>query len=362
MKLDEARVLLGLRPGFSESEFRAAAEGAKRDWWPERFPEGSEYRRVAEERTRTIQQACLVLEGALTSSPRDSERELDNTEPPSVSPDTITPPVSLDSTAVDDVQPQGVTPRSVPGRGGRTYRVLGGVLVVVLGGASVFGIWSQRDSGTDSSLRNGTGEERGFDLSAPVSPEAAAVDASPATVTLTDSLETRQESADSNRVYYSVGLGAFQDQDAARSLLTRVQGLEPSVWAVIAPVDVSGTVYFRVMVGLAGAPEALADVVQAVTRGIGRDVEGWILREVAVTLCLAGPGGSADVAAETARLASQGIAAFLREEPSPSGETLFRVCSGAFSDAEEATFFEDRLRAQGWAPEVWMLPSPTGRT
>ncbi|MGY8777966.1 MAG: SPOR domain-containing protein, partial [Longimicrobiales bacterium] len=270
MKLDEARVLLGLRPGFSESEFRAAAEGATRDWWPERFPEGSEYRRVAEERTRTIQQACLVLEGALTSSPRDSERELDNTEPPSVSPDTITPPVSLDSTVVDGVQPQGVTPWSVPGRG-RTYRALGSVLVLVLGGAAVFGIWSQLDSGTDSSLRNGTEEERGFDLSAPVSPEAAAVDTSPATVTLKDSLETRLESADSNRVYYSVGLGAFQDQDAARSLLTRVQALEPSVWAVIAPVDVSGTLYFRVMVGLAGAPDALADVVQAVTRGIGRD-------------------------------------------------------------------------------------------
>jgi hypothetical protein len=233
---------------------------------------------------------------------------------------------------------------------------------LVLGGAAVFGIWSQLDSGTDSSLRNGTEEERGFDLSAPVSPEAAAVDTSPATVTLKDSLETRLESADSNRVYYSVGLGAFQDQDAARSLLTRVQALEPSVWAVIAPVDVSGTLYFRVMVGLAGAPDALADVVQAVTRGIGRDVEGWILREVAVTLCLAGPGGSADVSAETSGLASQGIATFLREEPSPGGEPLFRVCSGAFSDVEEATFFEDRLRAQGWAPEVWMLPSPNGRT
>ena len=65
MRAEEARVLLGLRPGFSQSEFEEAVRTSKDSCEVGSFPEGSEPHQQALARLRTLSQAAATLERAL---------------------------------------------------------------------------------------------------------------------------------------------------------------------------------------------------------------------------------------------------------------------------------------------------------
>jgi hypothetical protein len=328
MTRDEALTLLGLTADCSADEMGAAYRWMVQAWHPDRLPPSSDRRAVATARTRSIIEAFEVLrekkiaaevagpeDPIATRGPRDSGRT----------------PLQF-----SELSPEKVVPE--PPEQGPRFRSHYGLLLaafVVLGGVTATMVWARAsDPVRETVLDPGRGVDNQSTSAAAVTLPAAPT---PVVEPESDPL-----------VRYSVSIGAFRDRARAMALLGQLQSEAPRVWMTIVPVDVSGIVFHRVLVGFADHPGFLDPIIDKVSMALGENPESWILRDAVFTLCVSEATSVADAETVMERMAAHDILPFSLR----SMEGSVRVCAGAFARAEEADHLRSTLLAAGFAPDL----------
>ncbi|RMH11180.1 MAG: SPOR domain-containing protein, partial [Gemmatimonadetes bacterium] len=135
----------------------------------------------------------------------------------------------------------------------------------------------------------------------------------------------------------------------ARRALARaaeVDGALRGAQAVVSPVQVGGTVYYRVLVDPAASQsevEALRGSAAAVL-GV-RDPSGWIPRRTPMGFLVDRFESLADAQARAATLRERGIWAYVREVE--GGGPAFAVYVGAYEGTSDAATLARQLRSAG---------------
>ena len=144
----------------------------------------------------------------------------------------------------------------------------------------------------------------------------------------------------------SVAVEAHQDLDTARQRVAALRAAEPGIDFFLAPVAVSGAVYYRLLAGPVSDAEAGTALLQhLVDQGHRTAFDSWAVRPTPYAFLL----GEYDTAAEAEQrvdeLAEAEIPAYIvtmRYEPGPS---RFRVYGGAFETTTEAEVMAQMLDA-----------------
>lgn len=146
---------------------------------------------------------------------------------------------------------------------------------------------------------------------------------------------------------YSVALEAHRDGATARTRMEELRGEAAGYLWIVAPVEVEGAVFHRVMVGPAASEAAAAALAEAVAAGTGRDAGEWVVRETRLAFLIDTlPTGDA-AEARAAELWAVGVPAYHLRVAYSDGTARFRVYAGAYADAAEASYLQGVLAEQG---------------
>jgi cell division septation protein DedD len=346
MRPGEARVLLGLEGDANEEELRTAYRSMLRIWHPDRFPEDSDLKDVAHERTRSIIEAFRVLQEAV---------------PEIVALDAAPgcPPAAREPAdrGRDPLHFSGPTPEKAvatpkaPERPAR-YRRWAAALVLTAGGvgAGLFGIASAGDAVETVPSLTGSAAA-GMAAADGVAGEASAgASSSAAPAPEGSTAEVPRAAASLPVARYSVAIAAFRDLDRAMTVVERVRRGAPGVWTTTVPIEVDGTVFHRILVGFSPDRASLDGVVERVSAALREDPGPWILRDAGLTLCLADNATVADARAVMLRLAESGVVSFAVRAGPDGSEAGVRVCSGSFSGPGDAVYLQLELVDLGFEP------------
>jgi hypothetical protein len=137
---------------------------------------------------------------------------------------------------------------------------------------------------------------------------------------------------------FSLGLAAHRDATVARGRVDALSGLVPGVLFVLAPADVDGEVFYRVLAGPASDSADAASLAQRVARATGMDPSGWVVRATPRAFQL---GETEDLAAARERAAALrdvDVPAYVLAVDYSDGTTRFRVYAGAYESELEAAY------------------------
>jgi len=388
VRAEEARVLLGLRPGFSESELDEAIRTSKESCQVDRFPEGSEHHQQALARLRVLSQAAATLvrareeQRALTEeggtervSGESSRTEVVSSDPdeevPTAAPSTprADPSAGLPSAQVLISDDQERPPSRKARATRRLARRFGAVAIVVSLGILARQAWPSswmwiegivsgvvsgsqprseegaRPSGEPETTDGGTGGsvattmDSTFDLSDDVTlPQASALDGAQ------DEIRPAEGSSDG---YFAISLGAFRSFPSALTLIDRLSEDTTVEWSAVAPVLLPDGLYHRVLAGLRPDSLAARALGAQLVESLGDDAEGWFPRRIRVVVCTEPftDSNSADEAVRRAR--EQELLGEVRNPPQGDGEV--RVCFGGYGQGGDADEVIRRLRQVGYA-------------
>jgi len=322
----EALTLLGLTPGCSDEDVRAAYRWMVQAWHPDRLPPSSDRRAAATARTRSIIEAFEVLQEKPTSQDVKPEDPIPTRGPR----DSNRNPLQFSERSPEKVVLEPVEEVSRP----RSQHSLLLIAFVLLGGVTASLVLARS---ADPVQETAVGlEPREVSPSVPA-PEPIR------SVALTTAVEAESDPL----VRYSVSIGAFRDQVRAMAVIRQLERNAVRVWTTIVPVDVDGIVFHRVLVGLEEDPGSLDPVISRVSMALKEDPESWILRDAAFTLCLSETPSVVDAERVMDRVAAHDIVPFALQ----SADDSVRVCAGAFSGEQEADYLRSTLVAAGFTPE-----------
>ncbi len=174
----------------------------------------------------------------------------------------------------------------------------------------------------------------------PESPrEAVPQDLTPAAHTVPVSPQTPTQA-------YSVGVAAYTDLDAARARARGVDAVE-GAFGVVAPVNLDGTVFYRVLAGPATdslEAAALAERLAAAgTLGAG----DWVVRHTPLAFHLGEMGDPETARQRVEALEAMGIPAYVLAVDYQDRQVRYRVYAGAYAHEAEAEYLLGRMEAQG---------------
>lgn len=386
MRVEEARVLLGLRPGFSESELAEAVRSAEDVWRPDRFEEGSERHQAAIARSRTLAQARMVLEKsreepgptsaeeAVDAEPRPSVAAHDDAEgePVVVAEASLAPPAPEPmaervSGHTHDDRSTGAQPTLVPDpEPPPGTRVRGGAARprLWMAGAAVVSValvaWFVSAGLLTRPTTASSGGQEGAVDAFPVADEAVITEAGGARPenAADDGADPESTAADGEidqtgeGMSFSVSLGAFRSFASAQALAGRIAEESTVSWFAVAPVATAGGVYHRVLAGLVPDSTQAAALGAQLAQRLGGDVSGWFARPVALMVCSSSfPDASGAQQVLQAALAQE-MAGSIRSSPAGSDALGFRACFGAYGRPDEAGEAIRRLSEAGYRGRV----------
>lgn len=128
----------------------------------------------------------------------------------------------------------------------------------------------------------------------------------------------------------------------------------------IAPANVAGVVYYRVLAGpAADLSTAQALMQRLVDAGHKTAAEAWALAPTRWAFHIADFDTRNAARARGDELAAQGIPTYVVEIPHEPGPSRYRLYAGAYRSPAEASVLEDMLRRAGYEPQ---LVERTGRS
>ncbi len=146
---------------------------------------------------------------------------------------------------------------------------------------------------------------------------------------------------------FSVAVASYADADRAEERRARLAGLVPALPWFVAPVQIDGVAYHRVMGGLvADSAAALALGAELAREGRG-GIGQWIARPTGWVLDF---GEHAELPAaerEVERIRDQGIPAQLAEVRFTDQTVRYRIYAGGYRDAAEASYLAGVAEAEG---------------
>ncbi len=320
MSPDEARSLLELSPLASELELQNAYRSMLRVWHPDRFQEGSQLHEAATARTRRLIEAFRVL----------SERGVGATDAdaPPPCPASGLDPYGVARSPLHLTEP---TPEKTRGRyvapGRPSWRV--GAALIAASVVTVVGV------GVALSVAEREAASSARETLVP-SPAAEAAGATSAVGTVVPVAR------------FSMAIGSFRDLRRARALVGDVAARAPEVWTTIAPVEVKGTVFYRVLVGMSADLPELERSVEPLRTALGEDSGAWLPREAGLTFCVSESGSLEDARATMERARELGIETFALGVASPRGDGAVRVCAGSYEGPEEGAYLKRALEEAGF--------------
>lgn len=158
---------------------------------------------------------------------------------------------------------------------------------------------------------------------------------------------------------YSVQIEAHEDPRAAAQRVAQLRQAEPGMEFYVAPANVAGTIYHRVLAGpAADLASAQALMRRLVDAGHKAAAEDWSLVPTRWAFHI-GDFPTRDAARERGdELAAQGIPTYVVEIPYTAGPSRYRLYAGAYRSPAEAQVLADMLRRAGHDAE---LVERTGR-
>jgi hypothetical protein len=155
---------------------------------------------------------------------------------------------------------------------------------------------------------------------------------------------------------WNVMLGSYADAASAAEVATRLSTSHPDLSVIVAPVEVEGREYHRILAGPV-SDSAAAEVLRPL---VGGEAGEGVVRPAPLAFLV---GESRERSAAERRrevLAELDVPAHILALARSDGSTLFRVYVGAYADAREAAFMEARLRDRNVenAPLVDRLGTP----
>lgn len=149
---------------------------------------------------------------------------------------------------------------------------------------------------------------------------------------------------------WTLRLGAFRDGEVARNEAARYGAAAPGHVFAVVPVDIGGTVWFRVVSAVAtdeaAAEEERARLATLLAAG-SAESNGWISRSTPFAFLISEHPSRADGESRVAALAASGVDAYLLAAPDADGTPSFRVYAGAYADIAEARAMQQQLAAAG---------------
>lgn len=154
-------------------------------------------------------------------------------------------------------------------------------------------------------------------------------------------------SATSGVLAFSVALGAYQDAEVARARVDTLRRKDPGHLFILAPVDVSGAVYYRVLAGPATDSATAARLAGAISGATGQRPDAWVIRPTPWAFEL---GEMADLEAAHRRVDVLGgldVPAYVLAVRYSDGSVRYRVYAGAYADDAEAAYLKGHLADRG---------------
>lgn len=160
---------------------------------------------------------------------------------------------------------------------------------------------------------------------------------------------------------HALALNAYTTAGGARGAAERLRAALPGHPVVIAPVEVSGRIFHRLLVAGATSTAAVAslrgEVAPAFAQG---DPADWIVRDADRGFLLGEAASAEEAGARAAELERKGIPAYVLEVTLSDGSRLFRVHAGAYGSDSEASALAALLRGagEGTPPLVPLMGRP----
>jgi hypothetical protein len=152
---------------------------------------------------------------------------------------------------------------------------------------------------------------------------------------------------------FSLTLGSYREAAVARLQAEALGRERPDLLFVVAPVEVDGEVFYRLLAGpstdsLAGGLRA--ELARTLT---AEDPAGWVVRATPLAFHLGVQATLEEAGARTAELLAREVPAYVLADG--EGEALrFHVWAGAFADPREAAWLQGILEREG-------IPAPLQR-
>ena len=152
---------------------------------------------------------------------------------------------------------------------------------------------------------------------------------------------------------YSVQVEAHQDPRAAAERVAALRRAEPGMEFYVAPANVAGVVYYRVLAGPA-ADLATAQMLmqRLVDAGHKASAEAWALAPTRWAFHLGDFDTRNAARARADELAAEGIPTYVVEIPYEQGPSRYRLYAGAYRTPGEAEVLADMLRRAGYEPQL----------
>lgn len=152
---------------------------------------------------------------------------------------------------------------------------------------------------------------------------------------------------------YSVQVEAHQDPQTAAERVAALRRAEPGMEFYIAPANVAGAVYYRVLAGPAADLTTAQTLMQRlVDAGHKASAEAWSLAPTRWAFHMGDFDTRNAARARGDELAAEGIPTYVVEIPHEPGPSRYRLYAGAYRSPGEAQVLADMLRRAGYEPQL----------
>jgi hypothetical protein len=170
----------------------------------------------------------------------------------------------------------------------------------------------------------------------PVSPHPA--ETPPAT---TDPAETTPVAR------FDIAIAAYRDAAAAGEAASRLRRTVSGVVVTSVPVEVKGTLYYRILVGVAADSKGVAALRARISKATGLSSDSWVVRSTPLAFFLGEAADRTIAASRVQDLAGLDLPAYALAVDYSDGSVRYRVYVGAFADSTEASYMSIRLKELG---------------
>ena len=152
--------------------------------------------------------------------------------------------------------------------------------------------------------------------------------------------------------HFSLAVASYTDSERARSRAAELASVAPEMLWYVAPVEIAGTVYQRVLGGLSPDSASGAALATRLADRLGADPEAWIIRRTDVVVDFGETTTLQGAEAEAARLRTLGVPAYVAEVGYSDRSIRWRVYAGGYAGVEEASHLADTATSLGLSAEI----------
>jgi hypothetical protein len=148
---------------------------------------------------------------------------------------------------------------------------------------------------------------------------------------------------------FTVALASYQDATAANARVEALTGANPGHLFISAPIVAGGTVYHRLLAGLAPDADAASRLSGVLSQAISESSANWIVRDAPLAFEMSRSPQLVVATERRDELHTLGLPAYVLRVEMSDGSAEYRVYVGAYLDETEALHLRGLLAEQGLA-------------